>query len=418
MDKKSMGTFLTDLRKEKGLTQQEVAEKLNVSNKTISKWERDEGYPEITMLPEIAKFYEITTDELLQGAKNEKLQDNVVIYKPEPDPKWSKLDKYALIANILSVGGLVLFVVFTIFIDFTGLGLNGLYLALTISTLSFAYLLYVILEKVKFKETVTLKNYNDMFFSFFFFGVEIFSALSFTVSENLGIYIAPLKLVIPGVFLSIITTYLCHTLLNKFVKFSVITKEKQKLKKIFTTISCVFTAIVIVCVTAFSIYDFKTLKPFPHEVRFMEMYNTVESAQRDYQRLKNLIFNGEQLYILINEEGNTLYLNELVFTVEAGKNGYNKRMFEQVETHIVFETEKGKQEFIKTSVIEDGNFDFLERMDENIIFDDEKCSIKFDETESALDTARFHSGVYTVIGTGVTSLLYGLLALVYFKKKD
>ena len=418
MDKKSMGTFLTDLRKEKGLTQQEVADNLNVSNKTISKWERDEGYPEITMLPEIAKFYEITTDELLQGAKNEKLQDNVVIYKPEPDPKWSKLDKYALIANILSVGGLVLFVVFTIFIDFTGLGLNGLYLALTISTLSFAYLLYVILEKVKFKETVTLKNYNDMFFSFFFFGVEIFSALSFTVSENLGIYIAPLKLVIPGVFLSIITTYLCHTLLNKFVKFSVITKEKQKLKKIFTTISCVFTAIVIVCVTAFSIYDFKTLKPFPHEVRFMEMYNTVESAQRDYQRLKNLIFNGEQLYILINEEGNTLYLNELVFTVEAGKNGYNKRMFEQVETHIVFETEKGRQEFIKTSVIEDGNFDFLERMDENIIFDDEKCSIKFDETESALDTARFHSGVYTVIGTGVTSLLYGLLALVYFKKKD
>ena len=109
MDKKSMGTFLTDLRKEKGLTQQEVAEKLNVSNKTISKWERDEGYPEITMLPEIAKFYEITTDELLQGAKNEKLQDNVVIYKPEPDPKWSKLDKYALIANILSVGGLVPF---------------------------------------------------------------------------------------------------------------------------------------------------------------------------------------------------------------------------------------------------------------------------------------------------------------------
>ena len=57
MDKKSMGTFLTDLRKEKGLTQQEVAEKLNVSNKTISKWERDEGYPEITMLLEIAKFY-------------------------------------------------------------------------------------------------------------------------------------------------------------------------------------------------------------------------------------------------------------------------------------------------------------------------------------------------------------------------
>ena len=69
MDKKSMGTFLTDLRKEKGLTQQEVADNLNVSNKTISKWERDEGYPEITMLSTIAKFYEITTDELLNGER-------------------------------------------------------------------------------------------------------------------------------------------------------------------------------------------------------------------------------------------------------------------------------------------------------------------------------------------------------------
>ena len=69
MDKKSMGTFLTDLRKERGLTQQEVADSLNVSNKTISKWERDEGYPEITILTEIAKFYSITTDELLQGGR-------------------------------------------------------------------------------------------------------------------------------------------------------------------------------------------------------------------------------------------------------------------------------------------------------------------------------------------------------------
>ena len=64
-----MGTFLTDLRKERGLTQQEVADSLNVSNKTISKWERDEGYPEITILTEIAKFYSITTDELLNGGK-------------------------------------------------------------------------------------------------------------------------------------------------------------------------------------------------------------------------------------------------------------------------------------------------------------------------------------------------------------
>ena len=81
MDKKSMGTFLTDLRKEKGLTQQEVADNLNVSNKTISKWERDEGYPEITMLPEIAKYYGITTDELLNGERF--VKDTEICYKKD-----------------------------------------------------------------------------------------------------------------------------------------------------------------------------------------------------------------------------------------------------------------------------------------------------------------------------------------------
>ena len=54
MERKTIGAFLSALRKANGMTQQEVADKLNVSNKTVSKWERDEGYPEIMMLPAIA----------------------------------------------------------------------------------------------------------------------------------------------------------------------------------------------------------------------------------------------------------------------------------------------------------------------------------------------------------------------------
>lgn len=45
MSNKSIGSFLAALRKARGMTQQEVADCLNVSNKTVSKWERDEGYP-------------------------------------------------------------------------------------------------------------------------------------------------------------------------------------------------------------------------------------------------------------------------------------------------------------------------------------------------------------------------------------
>ena len=70
MEKQTMGSLMAALRKAKGMTQQEVADRLAVSNKTVSKWERGEGCPDISMLPAIAELYEITVDELLRGAVN------------------------------------------------------------------------------------------------------------------------------------------------------------------------------------------------------------------------------------------------------------------------------------------------------------------------------------------------------------
>ena len=87
MEKKTIGSFLSALRKANGMTQQEVADKLNVSNKTVSKWERDEGCPEIMMLPAIAELYSVTVDEILRGEritkseseerKNEKSEERI-----------------------------------------------------------------------------------------------------------------------------------------------------------------------------------------------------------------------------------------------------------------------------------------------------------------------------------------------------
>ena len=68
MTKNSIGSFLAALRKARGMTQQEVADRLNVSNKTVSKWERDEGYPEITMIPALAELFDVTADEILRGS--------------------------------------------------------------------------------------------------------------------------------------------------------------------------------------------------------------------------------------------------------------------------------------------------------------------------------------------------------------
>lgn len=67
MDPKLTGKIISDKRKEKGLNQIQLGELLNVSNRTISKWEKGDGYPDITLLPEISQCLDISIDELLTG---------------------------------------------------------------------------------------------------------------------------------------------------------------------------------------------------------------------------------------------------------------------------------------------------------------------------------------------------------------
>lgn len=74
----NISTKLTELRKVKGVTQEEVANALNVSNKTISKWENGTSSPELSMLVALAKYYNVSTDTLL-GLENKRKGTSQVI---------------------------------------------------------------------------------------------------------------------------------------------------------------------------------------------------------------------------------------------------------------------------------------------------------------------------------------------------
>lgn len=69
MEKKSIGAFIAVLRKANGMTQRELAEKLNVSDKAVSRWERDETLPDLSMIPVLAELFGVTSDELLRGQR-------------------------------------------------------------------------------------------------------------------------------------------------------------------------------------------------------------------------------------------------------------------------------------------------------------------------------------------------------------
>lgn len=70
MDNMKTGKLIAELRKKQGLTQQQLADKLNLSNKTISKWESGNGSPDISNLPLLAEALGISVDELLRGKIN------------------------------------------------------------------------------------------------------------------------------------------------------------------------------------------------------------------------------------------------------------------------------------------------------------------------------------------------------------
>ena len=72
MDNEKFGEFIKKLRKEKGITQKELGEKLNITDKAISKWERGLSFPDITMLNVLAEFFEVDVSELLNGEKGTK----------------------------------------------------------------------------------------------------------------------------------------------------------------------------------------------------------------------------------------------------------------------------------------------------------------------------------------------------------
>ena len=78
MDMKKIGSFLKALRKEKGLTQEQLAEKLGVAGRTVSRWETASNMPDLSVLIQLAEFYDIEVGEIHFDPKaNDIFQDEI-----------------------------------------------------------------------------------------------------------------------------------------------------------------------------------------------------------------------------------------------------------------------------------------------------------------------------------------------------
>lgn len=141
MDQIKIGKFIGELRKEKKLTQKELAEKLLISDKTVSKWERGKGLPDVSLMMPLCEILDITVNELLSAqylsdleykTKSEEIIMNLIKEKQE--------SKYKIILSVIVF--LISFASFTtivLLIDYYNIkGVLGIFLIILSIIILFA----------------------------------------------------------------------------------------------------------------------------------------------------------------------------------------------------------------------------------------------------------------------------------------
>jgi transcriptional regulator with XRE-family HTH domain len=76
MNQKNIGSFLKTLRKEKNLTQEQLAEQFNVSSRTVSRWETGSNMPDLSLLVELADFYNVDIREIIDGERKSEIMNS------------------------------------------------------------------------------------------------------------------------------------------------------------------------------------------------------------------------------------------------------------------------------------------------------------------------------------------------------
>jgi transcriptional regulator with XRE-family HTH domain len=114
MDQIKIGKFIANERKRKGYTQKQLAEILGISDKTISKWERGNGFPEVSLLIPLCEELEITVNELLTGERvsdddyKKKAEENMMKLVQEAQESKKKIILSAMVVAIAFVPAFLL----------------------------------------------------------------------------------------------------------------------------------------------------------------------------------------------------------------------------------------------------------------------------------------------------------------------
>lgn len=385
MEKKSIGRFIATLRKANGMTQKELAEQLNVSDKAVSRWERDESAPDLSLIPVIAEIFHVTSDEILRGERvshqemvsegnSEKGKKQIAMLLNQSKVKFQM---YSVIARGIAGIGIIAAMI-------CNMGFNRAYIGFFVGSIFCVIGLIVIsvclikttaaihMEDAEQTEIIASKNYVIRWF----YGTMVIIACFFA-------FLLPLIALPYDTYMGItIDSWMGYGLLAAGLmaivgvlfwwifgvkKFAVSEKQKvsakQKLKYVKRTAIALVITFLVQGLT-FTLID--TMHPFA--------------------------------------EGTTFYTYEEFFAYMEKNVPYEDIPTEEMVDVEMMEDETYLEENVETSY------------DESIYYDDNGNEISLEEYEKLYMTEELHDEKGTVVGTyirrneGVASIRYGHLA--------
>ena len=167
MNQVKIGKFIADERKAKGYTQKQLSELLGISDKTISKWERGNGFPEASLLLPLCNELEITVNELLTGERiskqsyKEKAEENMVNLIKEKEENKQKILLTTIIGVISTITFVTLLLVVCFYTDVITLPIKMVLMVIAISV--FGVGLYVAMWGDRKIGYFKCRNCNELF---------------------------------------------------------------------------------------------------------------------------------------------------------------------------------------------------------------------------------------------------------------
>lgn len=116
MDQIKIGAFLKELRREKGITQEQLADELGVSGRTISRWETGSNMPDISLLVEIAEFFDVSIPEIIKGERKSENMREEVKEVAETMSDYANAEKARLLKSMrnISINGFIALLIYLV----------------------------------------------------------------------------------------------------------------------------------------------------------------------------------------------------------------------------------------------------------------------------------------------------------------